>query len=52
MATSNSFDFERQIEFDFLRATEIAALNTLQWFGKGQKEKSRRSSLRCHPWNV
>jgi len=31
-------DFERQIEFDFLRATEIAALNTLQWLGKGQKE--------------
>ncbi len=31
-------DFERQIEFDFLRATECAALNTLQWLGKGQKE--------------
>ena len=31
-------DFERQVEFDFLRATEIAALNTLQWLGKGQKE--------------
>jgi hypothetical protein len=24
-------DIERQIEFDFLRATEIAALNTLQY---------------------
>jgi hypothetical protein len=33
-----SIDIERQIEFDFLRATEIAALNTLQWLGKGQKE--------------
>ncbi|MFM8496704.1 MAG: class II fructose-bisphosphatase [Planctomycetia bacterium] len=31
-------DIERQIAFDFLRATEIAALNTLQWLGKGQKE--------------
>lgn len=31
-------DIERQLEFDFLRATEIAALNTLQWLGKGQKE--------------
>ena len=31
-------DVERQIELDFLRATEIAALNTLQWLGKGQKE--------------
>ena len=31
-------DIERQLEFDFLRATEIAALNTLQWLGKGRKE--------------
>jgi fructose-1,6-bisphosphatase II len=40
--TSSSFpeDFERQIEMDFLRATELAALNTLQWLGKGQKEKA------------
>ncbi len=33
-------DIERQIEIDFLRATELAALNTLQWLGKGQKEKA------------
>ena len=33
-------DRERLQEFDFLRATEIAALNTLQWVGKGQKEKA------------
>jgi fructose-1,6-bisphosphatase II len=33
-------DFERQVEFDFLRATESAALKTLQWLGKGQKEKA------------
>jgi fructose-1,6-bisphosphatase II len=33
-------DFERQIEMDFLRATEIGALNTLQWLGKGEKEKA------------
>ena len=38
--TSEQSDFERQIEFDFLRATELAALNTLQWLGKGQKEKA------------
>ncbi len=38
--TSHGSDFERQIEFDFLRATEIGALNTLQWLGKGQKEKA------------
>jgi len=31
-------DTERNLEMDFLRATEIAALNTLQWLGKGDKE--------------
>ncbi|HEY0790726.1 MAG TPA: class II fructose-bisphosphatase [Chthoniobacterales bacterium] len=31
-------DIERIIEFDFLRATEAAALNTLPWIGRGQKE--------------
>jgi fructose-1,6-bisphosphatase II len=36
----NVTDFERQVEFDFLRATEVAALNTLQWLGKGEKEKA------------
>jgi fructose-1,6-bisphosphatase II len=38
MHSDQPHDLERQIEFDFLRATEIAALNTLQWLGKGQKE--------------
>jgi fructose-1,6-bisphosphatase II len=33
-------DIERLIEMDFLRATELAALNTLQWLGKGKKEKA------------
>ena len=33
-------DIERNIELDFLRATEIAALNTLQWLGKGDKESA------------
>jgi fructose-1,6-bisphosphatase II len=33
-------DLERIIEFDFLRATEVAALNTLQWIGRGEKEKA------------
>ena len=41
MSNSNFIpDIERQIEMDFLRATELAALNTLQWVGKGQKEKA------------
>ena len=33
-------DIERLVEMDFLRATELAALNTLQWLGKGEKEKA------------
>jgi len=33
-------DIERQIEMDFMRATEIASLNTMQWIGKGEKEKA------------
>lgn len=33
-------DIERSLELDFLRATEIAALNTLQWLGKGDKESA------------
>lgn len=33
-----SRDIERHVAFDFLRATEMAALGALQWIGKGQKE--------------
>src|SRR6202165_6119858 len=33
-------DLERIIEFEFLRATEAAALNTLPWIGRGEKEKA------------
>src|SRR5258708_18815921 len=33
-------DVERIIEFDFLRATEAAALNSLPWLGRGEKEKA------------
>jgi fructose-1,6-bisphosphatase II len=33
-------DYERIIEIDFLRATEAAALNTLLWIGRGEKEKA------------
>jgi fructose-1,6-bisphosphatase II len=34
----NYQDIERIIEFDFVRATEAAALNSLQWLGRGEKE--------------
>jgi fructose-1,6-bisphosphatase II len=33
-----TFDIQRLAEFDFLRATEIAALHSMQWVGKGNKE--------------
>lgn len=31
------YDLERIIEFDFVRATEHAALNAIQWLGRGDK---------------
>ena len=31
-------DPERTLEYEFLRATENAALNVLQWLGRGEKE--------------
>jgi fructose-1,6-bisphosphatase II len=34
----NYQDIERIIEFDFVRATEAAALNSLRWLGRGDKE--------------
>src|SRR6185436_16644131 len=33
-------DIERVIEFDFVRATEAAALNSLRWLGRGDKERA------------
>src|SRR5438046_10472504 len=33
-------DIERIIEIDFVRATEAAALNSLRWLGRGDKEKA------------
>src|SRR6516162_11484484 len=41
--TSESFpaaDPERTIEFEFVRATENAALNVLHWMGRGDKERA------------
>jgi fructose-1,6-bisphosphatase II len=31
-------DLERMVEFEFLRATENAALHTMHWMGRGDKE--------------
>ncbi|HRJ70701.1 MAG TPA: class II fructose-bisphosphatase [Terrimicrobiaceae bacterium] len=33
-----SQDIERNIEFEFVRATENAALNSIHWLGRGNKE--------------
>jgi fructose-1,6-bisphosphatase II len=33
-----STDAERNLEFEFVRATENAALNVLHWLGRGEKE--------------
>src|SRR5262249_31753053 len=32
-------DMERMLEFEFVRATENASLNAINWLGRGQKEK-------------
>jgi fructose-1,6-bisphosphatase II len=31
-------DIERNVEFEFVRATENAALNSIHWMGRGEKE--------------
>ena len=33
-------DPERSIEFEFVRATENAALNAIHWVGRGDKESA------------
>jgi fructose-1,6-bisphosphatase II len=33
-------DAERNLEFEFVRATENAALNVLNWLGRGEKEQA------------
>ena len=38
MPSLTTSDPERTIEFEFVRATENAALNSLHWLGRGEKE--------------
>jgi fructose-1,6-bisphosphatase II len=38
--TQTAADVERNVEFEFVRATENAALNVLSWMGRGNKEKA------------
>jgi fructose-1,6-bisphosphatase II len=35
---SETKDLERMVEFEFVRATENAALHSMQWMGRGDKE--------------
>jgi fructose-1,6-bisphosphatase II len=35
----SAYDVERVLEFEFVRATENAALNAIHWLGRGEKEK-------------
>ena len=37
---SSFHDPERTIEFEFVRATENAALNAMRWIGRGEKEEA------------
>ena len=41
-------DIQRLLEFDFLRATEIAALNCMQWIGKGDKEAADAAATKAN----
>ncbi|HZY88242.1 MAG TPA: fructose-bisphosphatase class II family protein [Gemmataceae bacterium] len=36
----SSYDRERVLEFEFVRATENAALNAMHWLGRGEKEQA------------
>jgi len=38
-------DPERTIEFEFVRATENAALNAIHWLGRGEKEKADAAAV-------
>ena len=40
MPSLTASDPERTIEFEFVRATENAALNVIHWLGRGEKESA------------
>ncbi len=41
---STSQDIERTVEFEFVRATENAALNAIHWLGRGNKEAADQAA--------
>ena len=44
-ASLTANDPERTIEFEFVRATENAALNAIHWLGRGEKERADAAAV-------
>ena len=42
-----TLDLERVIEFEFVRATENAALQAIHWLGRGEKERADAAACRA-----
>lgn len=42
---SLSVDMERVVEFDFMRATEAAALNAYKWLGRGNRKATHAAAV-------
>lgn len=43
----SSHDLERVLEFEFVRATENAALQAIHWLGRGEKERADAAACRA-----
>lgn len=43
----STLDLERVLEFEFVRATENAALQAIHWLGRGEKEKADAAACRA-----
>ena len=43
----SSLDLERVLEFEFVRATENAAIQAIHWLGRGQKEQADAAACRA-----
>ncbi len=43
----SSLDLERLLEFEFVRATENAALQAIHWLGRGEKERADAAACRA-----
>ena len=43
----STLDLERVLEFEFVRATENAAIEAIHWLGRGQKERADAAACRA-----